>query len=79
MASKTKNKLKERLIIVFVIAGVALASIDIGQNIRQEMKRSAQQEKTAVKPPEAQKIAEPTLSEEEMKRWAERLESHPDT
>jgi len=74
----SKNKLIEPLIVGFVLVCSLLVMADVGKNLVDETRITSELKTLSTEPAEpASKIA-PTLSEEEMKRWSERLEQHPD-
>lgn len=71
------SSVKENLIIAFILVSVLLVGIDLGKNVTNEIQVASEQKKLSTELGHKPKqVTQPTLSEEEMERWAERLEKY---
>lgn len=73
------GQVKEVFILTCVFLSSLLILIDMGTNLVNEMDRATEQRTLSAKtgPPPTRKTA-PTLSEEEMQQWTQRLQNHSD-
>lgn len=74
-----KAKFKEYLIAAFVLVCSLLILADLSKNVVDEIRIASEFNALSPDPVKQQPENNPTLSEEEMKRWADRLEKHPDS
>jgi hypothetical protein len=73
-----KSNLKEKLTVAFVLVGSLLVVADVGKNLADETRIASEFKTLSTESAKPQSTIKPTLSEEEMKRWMERLETHSD-
>lgn len=70
---------KEQLIVACVLVCSLLVIADVGKNLADEIRITSELKTLSKELTKPQPKIQPTLSGEEMKRWAERLKKHSDT
>lgn len=62
-----------------IVLASLLVIFDVGKNLTEEMRITSEQKALFSEPIKPQAEIEPTLSEEELRQWAERLQKCSDT
>lgn len=77
---KIRNSYRtELLIVVLALVSSLLILIDVGRNLTDEIRITSELKRLSIELEKPQPSITPTLSEEEMKSWTERLKNHSDT
>lgn len=73
-----KSHSKKYLIAAFVLVSSLLIMADVGKNLANEIRTTLELKTLSTESVKPQSKNNPTLSEEEMERWAKRLKTHSD-